>query len=101
MILKDILTFRVVEHGRAKCYVDLCILTFRAVERGRAKCYVNLCILTFRAVERGRAKCGQYWPPDEDGEEQFEDYLVINTRMEVYQDYNITWLFLLNTKVNN
>lgn len=53
----------------------------------------------YRAVERGRAKCGQYWPPEEDGEEQHENFLVINTRMEVYQDYSITWLFLLNTKV--
>ncbi|XP_048733310.1 tyrosine-protein phosphatase non-receptor type 9-like isoform X2 [Ostrea edulis] len=61
---------------------------------------VMVIVMTTRAVERGRAKCGQYWPPDEDGEEQFEDFLVINTRMEVYQDYNITWLFLLNTKSN-
>ncbi|XP_062591032.1 tyrosine-protein phosphatase non-receptor type 9-like isoform X2 [Saccostrea cucullata] len=61
---------------------------------------VMVIVMTTRAVERGRAKCGQYWPPDEDGEEQFDDYLVINTRMEVYQDYNISWLFLLNTKTN-
>ncbi|XP_061172209.1 tyrosine-protein phosphatase non-receptor type 9-like isoform X2 [Saccostrea echinata] len=61
---------------------------------------VMVIVMTTRAVERGRAKCGQYWPPDEDAEEQFEDYLVINTRMEVYQDYNISWLFLLNTKTN-
>lgn len=57
-------------------------------------------VMTTKAVERGRAKCGQYWPPEEDGEEQHENFLVINTRMEVYQDYSITWLFLLNTKSN-
>lgn len=61
---------------------------------------VMVIVMTTRAVERGRAKCGQYWPPEEDGEEQHEDFLVINTRMEVYQDYSITWLFLLNTKSN-
>lgn len=58
----------------------------------------EVCVL-YRAVERGRVKCGQYWPPEEDGEEQHEDFLIINTRMEVYQDYSVTWLFLLNSKV--
>lgn len=61
---------------------------------------VMVIVMTTKAVERGRAKCGQYWPPEEDGEEQHENFLVINTRMEVYQDYSITWLFLLNTKSN-
>lgn len=61
---------------------------------------VMVIVMTTKAVERGRAKCGQYWPPEEDGEEQHEDFLVINTRMEVYQDYSISWLFLLNTKSN-
>ena len=53
----------------------------------------------YRCVERGRIKCGQYWPPEEDGEEQCDEFIVINTGMEQSQDYTITGLFLHNTKV--
>ena len=55
--------------------------------------------LYYRCVERGRIKCGQYWPPEEDGEEQCDEFIVINTGMEQSQDYTITGLFLHNTKV--
>ncbi|KAK3096744.1 hypothetical protein FSP39_002853 [Pinctada imbricata] len=61
-------------------------------------CQVMVVVMTTRTVERGRQKCGQYWPPEEDGEEQFDEFIVINTGMEQSQDYTITGLFLHNTK---
>ena len=53
----------------------------------------------YRVVERGRMKCGQYWPMEEESEEQFDEFIVINTGIEQHQDYTVTGLFLHNTKV--
>ena len=44
-------------------------------------------------------KCGQYWPQGEEGEEQFDEYIVINTGMEQNREYSITGLLLHNTQV--
>ena len=45
-------------------------------------------------------KCGQYWPQGEEGEEQFEEFIVINTSMEQNREYSITGLHVHNTLVN-
>lgn len=50
-------------------------------------------------MERGRTKCGQYWPCEEEAENQFDEFIVINTGIEQHHDYIITGLFLHNTKV--
>lgn len=44
-------------------------------------------------------KCGQYWPMEEESEEQIEEFIVINTGIEQHHDYTVTGLFLHNTKV--
>ncbi|KAL5004309.1 hypothetical protein ScPMuIL_017765 [Solemya velum] len=55
-------------------------------------------VMTTRVVERGRTKCGQYWPMEEETEDQFEEFIVINTGIEQNTDYTITGLLLHNTK---
>ena len=60
---------------------------------------INFYSLLFRAMERGRVKCGQYWPQGEEGEEQFDEFIVINTGMEQNREYSITGLLVHNTQV--
>jgi len=55
----------------------------------------------YRVVERGRVKCGQYWPADEEGNEEYGSYEVINMGIEVEEHYCITSLLLQNLEVRN
>ena len=56
-------------------------------------------IFCSRAMERGRVKCGQYWPLDEEGEVQIEEFIIINTAIEQNREYSITGLLVHNTQV--
>ena len=52
-----------------------------------------------RAMERGRVKCGQYWPKEDESEDQFGEFIVINNSIETYKEFIVTVLSLHNTKV--
>lgn len=54
-------------------------------------------VMTTKTIEKGRVKCGQYWPAEEDGEEQCDEFIVTNMGMEHNRDYTITNLSLHNT----
>ncbi|XP_064608455.1 tyrosine-protein phosphatase non-receptor type 9-like isoform X2 [Liolophura sinensis] len=55
-------------------------------------------VMTTKAVERGRMKCGQYWPNEEETDDQYSEFLVCNRAIEQYRDYTVTSLILHNTK---
>ena len=61
--------------------------------------YIAFCVFFFRTVERSRLKCGQYWPMEEDGVEEYGDFIVINNGMDHRENYTLTSLILQNTKV--
>lgn len=57
-------------------------------------------VMTTRTVERCRQKCGQYWPLEENSEEQYGDMRVRNMGLEVSPDYVITRLAVSDAKVS-
>ena len=62
--------------------------------------YDYVVVYFLRTMERGRVKCGQYWPQGEEGEEQFDEFIIINTGMEQNREYTITSLHVHNTQVS-
>ncbi|CAG5136093.1 unnamed protein product [Candidula unifasciata] len=54
-------------------------------------------VMTTRTIERSRMKCGQYWPSDEQADEQFEEFIVYNNGISENQDFTETQLMLHNT----
>lgn len=52
-----------------------------------------------RTDEGGRHKCGQYWPPEEGGQEVYGHIAVVNQRVDRHSHYNQTTLELHNTEV--
>ena len=61
---------------------------------------VLLVVMTTRTVERGRIKCGQYWPGDDEQEEEYGDFIVVNNGIERFDTYVVTSLLLKNTNVS-
>ncbi|XP_074650156.1 tyrosine-protein phosphatase non-receptor type 9-like [Tubulanus polymorphus] len=59
---------------------------------------VLVIVMTTRTVERSRLKCGQYWPAEEDSDEELGDFVVINVGIEKNTDFIVTNLVLQNTK---
>ncbi|XP_046373644.1 tyrosine-protein phosphatase non-receptor type 9-like isoform X2 [Haliotis rufescens] len=55
-------------------------------------------VMTTRTIERQRMKCGQYWPNEEQTDEQFEEFIVYNNGISTRKDYTETKLLLHNTK---
>ena len=51
-----------------------------------------------RTVERRRQKCGQYWPTEE--QESYEGFTVVNECSQESENYIISTLKLINTKVS-
>jgi tyrosine-protein phosphatase non-receptor type 9 len=51
-------------------------------------------------VERGRIKCGQYWPADDESIEQYGNFAVVNSGLDIQDDYCVTSLLLQNLEVN-
>ena len=56
-------------------------------------------VMTTRTVERCRQKCGQYWPLEEQSEEEYGDFRVRNLGLEVCPDYVMTRLSVTYAKV--
>ena len=56
-------------------------------------------VMTTRTVERGRIKCGQYWPPEDEAEDEYGHFVVINQGSERFDTYTVTSLLLKNTLV--
>ncbi|CAL1535587.1 unnamed protein product [Lymnaea stagnalis] len=54
-------------------------------------------VMTTRTIERSRMKCGQYWPSEEQTDEQFEEFIVFNNGIIENDDYTETILMLHNT----
>ncbi|XP_059165119.1 tyrosine-protein phosphatase non-receptor type 9-like [Physella acuta] len=54
-------------------------------------------VMTTRTVERSRMKCGQYWPNDEQTDEQFEEFIVYNNGIIANENFTETILVLHNT----
>uniref|UniRef100_A0A8C7Z1R3 protein-tyrosine-phosphatase n=1 Tax=Oryzias sinensis TaxID=183150 RepID=A0A8C7Z1R3_9TELE len=59
---------------------------------------VLIIVMTTRVVERGRVKCGQYWPLEEGKAEQHGYFLIRNTHIQLFQDFQLTHLELYNTQ---
>lgn len=57
-------------------------------------------VMTTRTVERCRQKCGQYWPLEENSEEEYGDMKVRNMGLDVSPDYVITRLSISDAKVS-
>ncbi|KAL8567111.1 hypothetical protein ACOMHN_033013 [Nucella lapillus] len=55
-------------------------------------------VMTTRTVERQRLKCGQYWPNEEQSEEQFQELTVSNKSVKSFDNYVETMLLLHNSK---
>ncbi|WAR00677.1 PTN9-like protein [Mya arenaria] len=53
-------------------------------------------VMTTRTQEKGRVKCGQYWPAEEEGEVQCDEFVVTNTGTEQNREYSITALRVQN-----
>lgn len=60
---------------------------------------MNVELIFLRTIERARMKCGQYWPSDEQADEQFEEFIVYNNGISENQDFTETQLMLHNTNV--
>ena len=45
-------------------------------------------------------KCGQYWPVEEESAEDYGQFVVINSGVELRKDYTITLLILQNSQVS-
>ena len=56
-------------------------------------------VMTTRTVERCRQKCAQYWPLEEQMEEDYGSIHVRNLGLEVSPDYVITRLLVTDAKV--
>ncbi|XP_005094848.1 tyrosine-protein phosphatase non-receptor type 9 isoform X2 [Aplysia californica] len=54
-------------------------------------------VMTTKTIERSRMKCGQYWPNEEEADEQFEEFIVYNNGMSQNKDFIETVLMLHNT----
>ncbi|KAK7495957.1 hypothetical protein BaRGS_00012658 [Batillaria attramentaria] len=54
-------------------------------------------VMTTRTIERQRMKCGQYWPNEEQSDEQFEEFIVYNNSIQEFNNYSETKLILHNT----
>ncbi|XP_048828956.1 tyrosine-protein phosphatase non-receptor type 9 [Brienomyrus brachyistius] len=59
---------------------------------------VLVMVMTTRTDEGGRHKCGQYWPPEEGGQEVYGHIAVVNQRVDRHSHYNQTTLELHNTE---
>ncbi|XP_023678582.1 tyrosine-protein phosphatase non-receptor type 9 isoform X2 [Paramormyrops kingsleyae] len=59
---------------------------------------VLVMVMTTRTEEGGRHKCGQYWPPEEGGQEVYGHIAVVNQRVDRHSHYNQTTLELHNTE---
>ena len=54
-------------------------------------------VMTTKTFERSRMKCGQYWPNEEETDEQFEEFVVNNTGVIQGEDYTETGLLVHNS----
>ncbi|KAJ8247797.1 hypothetical protein GJAV_G00250640 [Gymnothorax javanicus] len=59
---------------------------------------VLIIVMTTRVIERGRVKCGQYWPLEAGRDQEHENFLVRNVRIETFQDFKLSHLELCNTE---
>ncbi|KAH9520385.1 Tyrosine-protein phosphatase non-receptor type 9 [Bulinus truncatus] len=57
----------------------------------------RIIVMLTRTVERSRMKCGQYWPSDEETDEQFDEFIVYNQAITENDDFTETVLVLNNT----
>lgn len=55
-------------------------------------------VMTTKVMERGRTKCHQYWEPEE-GEAVHGDFLVRTTGVDLFTDFTVSRLELVNVKV--
>ncbi|TRY56161.1 hypothetical protein DNTS_015277 [Danionella cerebrum] len=59
---------------------------------------VTVIVMTTRVSTLGKDKCGQYWPLESEQTETFGNIIVRNVYTQTFEDYNLTWLEVIDAR---